>query len=184
MPWVDIDTFYEHILEDIRAGKRPTLSLTQGDFSSIRTCWEKALEVSDLSALEKILCVLGHSAELSDDFDGFFVQTLEYPFGRNEKSRFIVLTLAASWKHIVDRSHKKGERIDARFIEALRKLLHGDNLEILEWVLRTIDQIGPQAIFFKNDIMEIKMGPTRLLSAQKRKIHRMITFLSRKWRPS
>ena len=178
---MDIDGLYDKTLSGLRSKKRIRHSFSEKEFHHLKTEWSLALSRQDFQCIQKILCLIEHSKDICSFFDLLFVQTLDSLQKSNSNKQLIVLALGASWKPIIDRSHKTGDWIDNQFIEILRNLLSHPSPEVLEWVLRTIDQIGGQAMCLKHDIIKVKPGPGRFFSKEKRVCHQIIGMLLKRW---
>ncbi len=175
---MDVTTAYVQILSSLQSQKRTYHSFPLEELASH---WNQALEAKDFNFLKKILCLVKYSQQISSLFDSLFVKTLTLLQEFQEWDELIVFTLGASWRHILERSHKTGERIDRRFMDSLKKLLNHKNPEILEWTLRTIDHMGGEALYFKDAIMEIKLGMGRFFQPNKRASFQIIQMLLKRW---
>ena len=178
---MDINGLYEETLLGLRSKKRVRHLFSEKEFHYLKAEWGYALSRQDFKRIQKILCLIEHSKDICDLFDSLFVRTLEHLQESNSNTQLIVLALGASWKPIVDRSHKTGDRINSQFIEILRNLLSHRCPEVLEWTLRTIDQIGGQAMCLKGDIIKAKPGLERFFSKEKRVCHQIIGMLLKRW---
>ena len=143
--------------------------------------WEKALEERDFDGLKQVLCLVQYSKEMSTLSVDLFVQTLHLLQGQKDSDPLILLTLGASWRPVIVKSQKTGERISLSFMESLKKLLFHKNPEVLEWTLRTIDQLGGESIWFKDAIIKIRPGWGRFFNKNKRASFQIIDMLSRRW---
>ena len=175
---VDVKTAYVQVMSLLQAQKRAIHSFPLEELSSL---WGQALESQDFDSLKKILCLVKYSKEISPLFDSLFIETFHQLRKFQECDKLIVFALGASWRHIIERSHKTGERIDHRFMDSLKALLNHKNPEILEWTLRTIDQMGGEALYFKDAIMKIRLGVGYFFQRNKKASFKIIQMLLKRW---
>lgn len=186
-PALDLDALHAAVVRDARAGRRARRPLSGEEARGLGEAWGRALDRGDTGTAEKALCVLGAAQDPLDGLEGLFVRTLESAAGGEggadrARARLAVLALGASWRHVIDRSHRTGERIGHGFLEALRGLLAHPDPEVLEWTLRTVDQADAQALPLKDAVAGIRIGFWgRLLDRRLRACSRIVAMLRRRW---
>ena len=123
------------------------------------------------------MCVLDYTRHTYDLFDDHFYQTLESTLSHTT----LVFTLGASWKHMLGRWSRSGDRITMRYIEILRTFLNSKNHELVEWSLRTIDQIGPQGRLLQKEIAQNKMKLKSLINPRAKAITQLVEMFEKRW---
>ena len=179
---MDIDSLYESIINDLHSKEKVHFLFSPQQCSELENRWQRALNHGDDKTVEKILCLACHCREPWDFFTPLFISSTREFKDLDKNSQIIIFALGASWKHVVDRSTKTGERISPEFIETIRNLLSHPDPEVLEWTLRTVDQMGQQAMALKGDIMKIKIGWKRLFHKNKRASFQIIEMLLKRWK--
>jgi hypothetical protein len=134
----------------------------------------------DWGYLKDILFLLDHSMNSDRRFEKGLLTLLK----RHElESDILIFALNSSRKHIMTARFKDGHRLDFSFLEALQKLLYHPNPEVVEWVLRTIEECGTQGVYFLKELDKIKPSPFKLFNKHYRAIREIIAMLERRWRP-
>lgn len=139
--------------------------------------WSKALEEGNHHEIKKVLCLLDNAQNTSGAFDELFSQSLE----EIEDPEMIVLLLGSSSKHLIVHAQKDARAINPRFTQALISHLSSQNPEVLEWVLRTIEQYGAQSIRFKKEILKAKPGILAFMNPHKKNAKQIIELLEKRW---
>ncbi|MBH47695.1 MAG: hypothetical protein CME71_05955 [Halobacteriovorax sp.] len=172
---------FEHIHADLlgrlQQGERPHLQFNEKLLNEITDKWTNALENSLHSDIDAIMCVLEHARHPSPLFDDLFFLTLEKDLPKNQ----LIFTLGASWKHMLGRWSRAGDRLPMRYLEILRKFLNHPELELREWSLRTIDQVGPQGQLLKADIQAAKVGWRGLFNPHAKAVAQLAEMLEKRW---
>jgi len=68
-----------------------------------------------------------------------------------------------------------------RYIEILRTFLNSNNHELVEWSLRTIDQIGPQGRLLQKEIAQNKMKLKSLINPRAKAITQLVEMFEKRW---
>ncbi|MAF78554.1 MAG: hypothetical protein CME60_10345 [Halobacteriovoraceae bacterium] len=176
----DIQTKYNETLDLLKAGKRPLIKLEEEELIFLAKKWQ---ELNEQNAAEikfyPILCIADHLTRSHEELVAPLVKTLE----QREEVNLLVYTLSASFKVIIEDCQKKNERIPFSFLNALKKPLQHKDLEVLEWTLRVIDQLGPQGIFLKAETLGRKPGFMQKLNPKAKNIFELIGMLEKRWSP-
>jgi hypothetical protein len=171
----NIETHYQHILKSLEEGSRALVRFNRDELEFLL---HKLQSYSDLNELEKILCLIDHSAM---DFGAF--ESLLINFLKSElPDRHLIFVLNCSRKHIIQARFKKGHRLGFEFLEALKPLLHHSSPEVVEWTLRTIEECGTQGVYFLQELAKIKPPPWKWFNAHQRSVREIIEMLERRWR--
>lgn len=139
-----------------------------------------AVGTQDWGHLRDILFLLEHSMTTDRRFEVGLMTLLK----RHElDSDLLIFLLNTSRKHIITARFKDGQRLDFAFLDVLQKLIYHPDPEVVEWVLRTIEECGNQGVYFLKDLDKIKPSPLKLFNKHYRAIREIIAMLERRWRP-
>lgn len=174
---MNIEAVFNDIIADLQANKRPQIKLQQEDLEHLAKSWQEINQSEQWADLFKILCILDNTISLSPIFTTSILETLE----KCRDSEILVLVLGAARKHIIDESHKRGERVQMNFLNGLKNLLQHKDPEVLEWTLRLIESLGGQAIILKSDVLAAKPGFMAVFNEHKKAAKQIIELLERKW---
>lgn len=86
-------------------------------------------------------------------------------------------------KHVIQARLKDGDRLDHSILQPLENLLRNPHPEVIEWTLRTIEECGPQGVYFKSHLPRLRPSVFSLWRAQNRTILELVTLLERRWSP-
>ena len=183
------EAIYSQAIEDLKNFKRPQIKLGREEFIELYQIWQEKIQELDnpsqseeaLKALEKILCILDHTQKASSIFD----ELIEESFQKVNKPELIIYLLSVSQKHLIQKKFLEGNPIPKSFFKSLRHLLETgqDNPEVLEWTLRTIEQLGNQSIKLREDILKIKPTWGALFNSNKKASKQIIEMLEKRWAP-
>lgn len=173
----EFDKTYNKLLDTLHKGGRAHLEFSDQLLSEMAQRWHECLKNKNSEQLNAILCMLEHARHPSNYFDDLFFLTLENP----QSSEQCIFTLAASWKHLIARWSREGTRIPMRYIEILRTLVQSPNMEVREWTLRTIDQIGPQGKLLINEIVLAKNFWRGLINPHAKAVNQLVAMLENRW---
>ena len=133
----------------------------------------------DWGYLSDLLFLLDHSTQSDRRFESGLLALLKR---RDMHKDLLIFTLNASRKHIMGARFKAGIRLDFEFMETIQKLIYHEDPEVVEWVLRTIEETGTQGVYFLKDLDKIKPSPFKLFNKHYRAIREIIALLERRWR--
>jgi len=139
----------------------------------------ESLKTSNTLELEKILCLINQSAQADLIFESELLVLLRQELPH----KLIIFTLNASRKHIISARFQKGMRLDFAFLEILKEKLFSPHPEIVEWTLRTIEECGPQGVYFLSEFAKIKPPPWKWFNQHQRAVREILELLERRWRP-
>ncbi len=138
-----------------------------------------AVGTQDWAYLKDILFLLEHSTQSDRRFETGLITLLNR---HDLEPDIIIFTLNSARKHIITARFKNGQRLDFPFLESLQKLIYHRNPEVVEWVLRTIEECGNQGVYFLKDLDKIKPSPLKMFNKHYRAIREIIALLERRWR--
>lgn len=174
---MNLEDTYQKILNEIELGHRGLVRLSQDDLEELNNLIGSS--ISDPATLKKALCVAEHSSSLFNKFEKNLLQALNSPIPDSH----IVFALNCARKHIIEARFQRGHRLEYEFLETLKKLLHHQNPEVVEWTLRTIEACGNQGIYFLREFDKIKPPPWKWFNQHQRAVREIITLLERRWSP-
>lgn len=172
---MNIEESYRNIVDEISKGHRALVRFSRDELEFLKESLER---VDDPVFLEKILCLIDHSAVSYSPFDKALINLLNSDL----PDHLMVFVLNCARKHIVEARGKKGERLSFDFLEALKKRLHSRSPEVVEWALRTIEECGGQGVYFLSEFDKIKPPPWKWFNEHQRAIREIIAMLERRWR--
>ncbi len=170
---MEINTIYKDILEDLKLGGRALRRFNTQELKEL----EGILATSQGEELQKVLCIIEHSMSFHPAFEPLLLKILN----AETDSEILVFALNASRKHILSSYQQQGKRVEFSFLEALQKLLYSKSPEVVEWTLRTIEEMGSQGIFFKKDLNNIKPAPWKWFNEHQRSVREIIAMLEHRW---
>lgn len=171
---LNIEAKYQQILQGLEQGSRALVRFSRDELDQLLL---KLQSYSDLNELEKILCLIDHSASDYGAFEPFLINFLKTQL----PDRHLIFILNCSRKHIIQSRFKKGQRLGFEFLEALKPLLHHPSPEVVEWTLRTIEECGSQGVYFLSELAKIKPAPWKWFNAHQRSVREIIAMLERRW---
>ena len=171
---MDIQSVYKDILEDLKLGGRALRRLNSTELKELETHLN---EEKDPERLKEILCIVEHSASFHPPFEPILLKLLH----QESDPEILVFALNAARKHILASHQQQGKRVEFSFLEVLQKLLYSKSPEVVEWTLRTIEEMGAQGIFFKKDLNNIKPAPWKWFNEHQRSVREIIAMLEHRW---
>lgn len=174
-----LNGLYEQIIEELKASKRPQITITPELTNEIIKHWDDFLEGDKkvLEHLHKALCILDNSKTTLPDFDKHLENTLLC----TEDPQTLVFALGAIQNQIISRCSRSGDRIAFSLIQALKKTLEHPDPEVLEWSLRTIEQLGTQGLLLKTEIFARKPGIFASFNRHAKASKQIIEMLEKRW---
>ena len=171
---------YNDIIEKLKRHERPLIKLTPEIIEVLKTEWQKALSgsIPDESAIKKILCILDNTQNMTSELNSLFFETFKKVKANSE---LLIYALAASQKHIINESLRSGIMIPVEYFETLKELLKNKNPEVTEWVLRTIESMGPLSLRLKKEVLEAKPGFLKIFNQHLKASNQIIELLEKQW---
>ncbi len=175
---MDIELTYQKIISRLTEDSRALIRYSSDELDTLTDVFRLAIESGDHDQIEKILCIVEHSALDHAPWEPIVLSTLN----KDLPPRLIVFGLNCARKHIIQARFKKGTRLHFDFLETLKKLLFSPSPEVVEWTLRTIEECGNQGVFFLQEFDKIKPPPWKWFNPHQRAVREIITMLERRWR--
>ncbi len=174
---MDIESRYQKVIEEIKLGHRALTRMSDDEHNELLQALDDDLERKDFLHMEKVLCLLEHSASLFTPAEKTLVNLLNSDL----PDPLIIFTLNTSRRHIIQGQFQRGQRLKYEFLEALKKRLHSSSPEVVEWTLRTIEECGNQGVYFLREFDKIKPAPWKWFNAHQRAVRELIAMLERRW---
>lgn len=174
---MDINGQYEKIIYELSLGHRALIRFKESELESLVLQLSDALSAEDLKLLEKILCLLEHSAGLYSEAEPILLKILN----KQLPDPLLIFALNSARRHVIQAQFQRGQRLKYDFLETLKKLLHSPSPEVVEWTLRTIEECGNQGVYFLREFDTIKPAPWKWFNAHQRAVREIITMLERRW---
>jgi hypothetical protein len=174
---MDVEITYQKIIHDLAQGHRALIRFSKADSESLLELLKQGF--TDHKELEKVLCLINHSAIPNLQFETELIRYL----GLELPHHLTIFVLNGSRKHIIQGRGQKGLRLSFEFLEALKAKLFSPAPEVVEWTLRTIEECGAQGIYFLQEFDKIKPPPWKWFNQHQRAVREIITMLERRWRP-
>ncbi len=172
---MNIEALYQDILEQLKEGKRPMLELSQNEIDTLVQEWERRCHSPE--NLRPLLAIFDHCRKEHQEFQALLIKTLQSV----QDSETLIFTLSAFQKHVIEFYQKRGLRFPMKILESFKTLLQHQNFEVLEWTLRTIEQLGPQGIVLKESLIMRKPGFLQGLRPQQKIIKQLIEIIFQNW---
>lgn len=175
---MDIQKLYLQTLAELRKDHRPKHQFTREQFIFLFQELSKALEAKDWELMEKIFCLLNNVNRSHEILEGLICKILNR---KQVPPPIKIFALNASGKYIIQRRNQLGDKLPAFYLEAIRSLLPSKNVELKEWVLRTIDEMGDQGKPLIGDILKHRPRFLAMFNKHNRHSHDIIELLVKKW---
>lgn len=175
-----INELYADTIDKLKRDIRPHIKLTPQLIEEIKTEWLKAIEQQqvDKIMLSKILCILDNTQTMTSEFTELFIKTIDKVRDRD----LLVYTLSASQKHVITEALRAGNMISADYLAKLKILLKEGHPEVKEWVLRTIESMGPLSLRFSSEIRAAKPGVLKFLNKHHKSSSQIIELMEKQWK--
>jgi len=177
------ETRYHSLISALKQGRRPLQKYTSQEQAELLRWGETALAENLPEQLRQCLCLLDHAERSNPLYTDFLIEILQDQ--RNDET--VIYALGTSAKHIVALYSSRGEKVPLKFRTALLELLKNKNWELLEWVLRIIEQLGNQTLMFIEPVQSIRPSlwqtlPPPLGNPHARNCRDIIKLLAARWR--
>ncbi|MCB9061658.1 MAG: hypothetical protein H6622_09070 [Halobacteriovoraceae bacterium] len=179
-----IEQAYIEIMEKLKNGERALMETNQILDLDLNQNLDKlfslkSYKTSEIDSFNKILCVLTYQIKgnfkLGTKVLDIALSIENLPF---ETAIYCLNTLS---KHVIEYCQLKGNKYPTELYEVLKKYLKSENAELLEWTLRTIDQIGMKSIVLKNEILNVRPHFFKGLNPHHKNSRAIIEMLEKRW---
>ena len=134
----------------------------------------------DREKLAQIMCILERLQNPETrDFEAKLFKLLKDKTLGNDQ---IIFVLNAIRNISINARQRTGERLPLEFFEALRPLFKTKSMEVMEWLLRTLEETGSQSVILKGEVENIRLKFWNIFSSHGRNVGGLINFLQNKWR--
>ncbi len=175
-----INLIFTEILESMRQGKRPNAHFTRDFAIELANILTERKMQDDGPPLDQILCLLSYGPAYPD----IFLTPLLELFPTLHDNDELVFALQALQNQIIAPYTRDGKRFDLDLLQTFQSLLRQDiGDEVHEWLLRLIDQLGPQAIFFKADLVALRPRFTLFQNPHKKALQQLIDMMLKRFNP-
>ena len=174
-----LEQTYRELGQKLKEGGNPRLLLDRDLCRELATNWQQALENWRPEQIIKLLCLLQHSQNLVSGMDALYWKTLSHPEADRDT---LVLTLGVLLRHILARCQQSGERPPMELVNILKNLLSHPELEVFEWCLRTIEEMGPMGVLLREQVLQRRLGLARYIHPRTRACAKMVRELNARWR--
>lgn len=175
---MNLEQTYQTIIDGLKSGGRGSVKLTKDDIAYLQGQLKSYSELTS-DKINQILCVLGHD----QGFHKELVPELLNLIKNLKNNESLVFALSAFSRHGIAARLRDGERMDMETLKMLETLLLHSSCEVVEWVLRTIDEMGSQGRYFLPVLQKIKPGSiASLLDKHKKNSKEIIEMLEKRWR--
>ena len=168
------------LVRELSQGKRPRREWSEEQWDSLITTWRAELRaIPERETIMQILCIIEHSRPPYP----MECQALLLEGMRHKKidHELVVTQLGVSQKVIFVESYKRGEKVPGQVYECLKELLHLENAEVTEWVLRTLLEAGNEAACMLEDLEQIKVSWFKRISRTHKQINILRNKLIERW---
>jgi hypothetical protein len=172
---MNIEATYQKVLRELEQGHRALQRFNKEEIEELQELLERNLPAG--KDLEKILCLIEHTATPQLSLEPILLKALE----QDLSNAHLVFTLNCARKHIIQGRQTRGIRLSFEFLEILKKLLHSDSPEVVEWTLRSIEECGSQGVYFLREFDKIKPPPWKWFNEHQRAVREIIALLERRW---
>lgn len=176
---LELENLFKEIIQKLKNNERPKIMLTADLIEKIKNEWHEIIADSKLDTirLQKLLCILDNTHNLTTEFQSLIIETL----AKVKDAETTIYTLAAAKKHIIEENLKNGVVIPQKMMDELKRLLTHPEPEVFEWVLRTVDDLGPLGLRLRDDILKNRPGIGAFFNKHKKNSLEIIDHLEKKF---
>lgn len=173
-----MNDIYQEIIEQLKNGHRPHMGLDESTLEEVQTVLKEYSSIfedpSHKERLKMALCILDHSRKPIRSLLAPIVKILSDP---KMPPFFLITTLGVSKKHVIGPILMEGQQIPTAFLNALESLLDHKEPEVVEWVVRCLEELGPRAKPLYGKLDEIKPGLHKIFNPHCRNIREIIHLM-------
>lgn len=172
---MNLQETYQTIIDGLKNGGRGSVKLTKADVLFL----QNELKTATTKGINQILCVLAHDQGYHKELAPDLLKLIN----SLKDNETLVFALSAFSRHSIAARLRDGERMDMETLKMLETLLLHSSHEVVEWVLRTIDEMGSQGRYFLPILQKIKPGKIAVIvNKHKRNSKEIIEMLEKRWR--
>lgn len=177
---MNIDQKYQEILQELKNNQRPIVNFTKVELNDFKNIWEESLSNNFIDKIRKILCIVDHTKLLNNqNLDEQIVKTLKID---NPEVR--IFALACSQRQIIEKMQLEGvSKAPTPLINALNLILEtNSDQEVLEWILRTVERLGPRFDHpLRKTLLTKEVGFFSLPTKQNKTLRELYKLLKSRW---
>ena len=122
---MDLDAQFAKIMQELKLGHRALVRFNQNELENLEEKLNHFFLEKDLVGLEKILCLVEHSAALNSKFEPGLLKVLNSDL----PDHLLVFALNGARKHIIQAKFQRGQRLSYDFLEILKKKTQSAHLK-------------------------------------------------------
>jgi hypothetical protein len=152
---MNIDELYAQAMKTMTEGARAQFALGKKESQDLihEFQFEITKEKLMLDQVKKYLCVINHlrrpDQKLSDLLG-------ELARRKDLDKDLMIFTIQGLLKHCLGMHLMQGQRFSKEWLILFESLLQYPDSEVQTWAIRLIDELGPQKIFFKQSILNLR----------------------------
>lgn len=182
-----IDEIYQNVISRLSDSSRARVELTEQNLEKIIEEYEDKIKSSiDIEnkklLLKKYFFILSHANLTSQKTHQSLLNAFEFIKEKKLDTDYFIFLLSAIRRQFIDHQSRTGDKIPMDLIAHLKSLLTNKNPEILEWTLRTIENLGPQSLFFEKEILKLKPSLTKILNVHQRNSFMLVDLIKDNWK--
>lgn len=178
---MNLEETYRSIIDGLKNGGRGSVKLSKPEVVFLQKELEGLENAKTPDKIDQILCILSHDQGFHKELTPALINLIKN-LNNNDSLIFALSTFS---RHGIAAKLREGERINEEILKILESLLLHEDHEVVEWVLRTIDEMGSQGQYFLPLLKKIKPGKvSALLNRHKKNIKEIIEMLEKRWRIS
>ena len=171
----DLDAKFNETIAALQKGERPRYQYQVEEVRHLIQKWEENFHRPN--ELAKVICLVDHTYGDHGEWEEVIIKTLtEHP-----DNQILIHTLGITHRQVIGRRYRLGERLPYSFLKSFEGLLETQDAELLEWTLRTIEQMGSQSIMLKEKVLKRKPGILRVFNQHLKNGHEIIEMLEKRW---
>lgn len=175
---MNIDELYQQTIDQLRGDRRAHLTFNQAQSERLRSEFHHACLQADTKSLTKILCLLEHAQVLRPLFDAEFLMAFAQ---FDHRPDLLILLLGTFKKQAIEARQKNGERLPFALLQALERLIEHPHPEVFEWVVRTIESMGSQSLYFQKILRKKRPNFLTSLNRHNKNAKMIIDLMLKKW---
>jgi hypothetical protein len=174
----EIDQKYEEVIKRLQKGERALTLYSNELEQQLVQGWSIALENKDDHQLKKILCLVDRSERYLNNLAPLYIKT----FLTCKSEENLIFALGSVSRQLIQAQARLGERPPGELILSLGHLLdQNPKGELLEWVLRVLEEMGTQSIMVKEKVLKLRPGLSRYFDQHSKHAYELITLLEQRW---
>lgn len=171
---MDIQKAYAQIIDQLKNDGRGFVKLTNEEIDFLNN--SLTLNTSPLE-LEQIFCILAHDLNFHPQICEKLFEILPN-FDHKSDKDLIIFGLSALRRHHFEARSRLGDPVTTNYLKIIEMFLLSKEAELVEWSLRSIEELGGQGRYFIPHLKKIE--PTRfslIFNTHKRHIYDILNIL-------